>query len=103
MSRTQRKRAVLAHLIVGDSLSKSFDEPRRLFGTTRLIYEPGRRAFFQRFQRLLLNIFQHAATTVDKGGRSEQLASAPGQLRPSRRLLRVLIDHRCGDVLFEPV
>src|SRR6266478_310941 len=41
--------------------------------------------------------------TVDKGGHGERLASAPGQLRPSPRLLGVSINRCCSDVLFEPV
>ena len=39
--------------------------------------------------------------TVGKGGWGEQSASAPGQLRPSPRFLRVSIDRCCGNILLE--
>ena len=38
---------VLTHLVVDDSLSKSFDEFRHLSGIPSLIHEPSRRAFRQ--------------------------------------------------------
>ena len=40
--------------------------------------------------------------TVGKGGWGEQSASAPGQLRPSPRFLRVATNRCCGNILLEP-
>ena len=49
VSRAGYKKPVLAHLIVGNSLPKSFDESRHLSGICRLVHEPIRRAFRQQF------------------------------------------------------
>ena len=57
MSRIRCNEAILAHLIAGNSLPKSFDEPRHLFRIPRFVHEPGHRGFFKQFQRLLLNLF----------------------------------------------
>ena len=47
VSRIRHNKTVVAHLVVGDSLSKAFDQSRYLFGILPLIYEPSRRAFRQ--------------------------------------------------------
>ena len=57
VSRTGLKKPVLAHLIVGNSLPKSFDESRHLSGICRLVHEPIRRAFRQQFLRSFLDLF----------------------------------------------
>ena len=102
VSRTRHNEADLTHLVIGNSLSKSFDESRHLSGIPRLIHELSRRAFRQQFLRSLLNLFQCAVKTVSKGGQGEQSASVPGQLCPSPRLLRIFINRCRTNVLFEP-
>ena len=103
VSRTRHKEADLTHLVMGNSLSKSFNESRHLSGILRLIHESSRRPFCQQFLRSLLNLFQCAVKTVSKSGQGEQLASVPGQLCPSLRLLRIFINRCRTNVLFEPV
>ena len=103
VSRTRHKEADLTHLIMGNSLSKSFNESRHLSGIPRLIHESSCRPFCQQFLRSLLNLFQCAVKTVGKGGQGEQSASIPSQLCPSLRLLRIFINRCRGNVLFEPV
>ena len=103
MSRTRRNELVPAHLIVGNSLSKSFNEPHDLSGIPALIYEPGLSATFQHFLRTLLDFLQCATRDVDKEGGDKQSASVPGQLFASLRLLRVSVDRRRSNGLLEPV
>ena len=103
VSRTRRNETDLTHLVMGNSLSKSFNESRHLSGIPRLIHESSRRAFCQQFLRSLLNLFQCAVKAVGKSGQGEQSASVPGQLSPSPRLLRISINRCCGNVLFELV
>ena len=60
---------------MGDGLSKPFDELRHLFRILRPTHEPGHPAFFKQFKRLLLNILQRTARTIDEGGRNRQLGT----------------------------
>ena len=57
VSRTGYKKTVHAHLIVGNSLPKSFNEFRHLSGIRRLVHKPIRRAFRQQFLRSFLDLF----------------------------------------------
>ena len=57
VSCTGYRKPDFAHLIVGNSLPKSFDEFRHLSGICRLVHEPTRRAFCQQFLRSFLDLF----------------------------------------------
>ena len=62
-------KAVLTHLVVFDSFSKSFNEFHHLSRIPSLIHEPSRRAFRQQFLGSPLDLYQRAEKTVDmKGG-----------------------------------
>ena len=61
---------VPTHLIMRNSLSKSFDESRHLSGILALIYEPSRGTFCQQCLRSPLNLFQCTAKTIRKGKRA---------------------------------
>ena len=74
------QKTVLTHLVVVDSLSKSFNEFRHLSGIPNLIQELSRRAFCQQFLGSPLNFCQRAEKTVDKSRQGRQLAGVPGQL-----------------------
>ena len=94
---------VLAYLVVGYGLTKSFDEFRNLSGIPSLIYEPSNLPLFPQSLGLLPNLFQCTTKTVDKGGRGEQSANVPGQLFASPGLLGVSVDSCRCDFLLEPV
>ena len=78
MSRTRSNKTALTHLIVGNTLSKSFDKFHNLSRISSLIHEPSRCAFCQQLPRSTLNLFQCAVKTVNKGRRDERSASVPG-------------------------
>ena len=94
---------LLSHLVMGDGLLKSLDESHHLSGIHRLVHEPSRLSFCQHLLRSLLDFFQYAVRVVSEGEQGGQLASAPGQLCSSSRLLGVSINRSCGNVQFEPV
>ena len=103
ISHARCDKIVLAYLIVGYDLTKSFDQFHNLSGITPLIYEPGNLPFCQQFLRPLLDLFQCATKTVDKGRRGGRSANVPGQLFASPGLLGISVDSCRGDVLLEPV
>ena len=103
MSRTRHNKPVPTHLIVGNSLSESFDELRDLSGISALVYEPGLSALCQHFLRTLLDFIQRAAKEIGEDERGEKSANVPGQLFASLCLLRVSVDHCRGNVLFKPL
>ena len=94
ISHARCNKIVLTYLIVGYSLTESFDQFHNLSGIIPLIYEPGNLPFCQQFLGSLLDIFQCATKTVDKGGRGGQSANVPGQLFASVGLLGVSVNSR---------
>ena len=66
--RIQRNKPVLAHLIVGNSLLKSFDESHNFSRILPLVYELSCCTFRQQFPRLLLNSSQRAARVLTGEG-----------------------------------
>ena len=57
---------VLSHLVVTNSLSKPFYESHNFSRIASFIDEPSRFAFFQQLLQSLLDLFQCAATTVNR-------------------------------------
>ena len=94
---------VLAHLILGNSFLKLFDESCHPSRIRPFIHKLSCPAPFQQFLRSLLDLPQCAAKIVGKDRQGKQLISAPDQLCLSPGLPRVLVNRCRGSVVFEPV
>ena len=69
LSSIWHNKSVLAHLILGDCISESFNQFHHLSRIPPLIYESSYLAFFQQYLQSPLNLFQRTAKAIDRYGK----------------------------------